>query len=107
MRREFTKRVRLDAWTRCNGRCEICGARLHPGRHRYDHRTPDTFGGEPTLSNCQVICDSCDNEKTYVNDIPAIAKNNRVRNKHLGIKRRKRTISGRRFDGTPIPSKWK
>jgi 5-methylcytosine-specific restriction endonuclease McrA len=107
MRHEFTKRVKFDAWLRCNGFCETCNARLRPGRYRYDHRTPDTFGGTATLDNIQVICSACDNEKTYKSDIPAIAKNNRVRNKHLGIGKRKRTIPGRTFSGQPIPSRWK
>lgn len=106
-RREFTKRVKFDAWLRCNGFCDKCNGRLHVGKYRYDHIMPDTFGGEPTLENCQVICSNCDGEKTYKVDIPTIAKNNRVRAKHVGIKKRGRTIAGRRFNGDPIPSRWR
>ena len=100
MRREFTKAVKLEAWKRSGGRCESCGAWLCPGKYRYDHINPDTFGGEPTLENCQVICYACDAEKTYDNDIPAIAKNNRIRNKHIGItKRKSRPIPGTKASG--------
>jgi 5-methylcytosine-specific restriction endonuclease McrA len=107
MRRDFTKAVKLAAFQRADGRCEKCTAQLYPGKYRYDHVVPDTFGGAPTLENCQVICIACDSEKTYGKDIPAIAKNNRMRERNLGIKRNKtrRTIAGRRFDGTPIPSR--
>jgi hypothetical protein len=34
------------------------------------------------------------------------AKVARVRARHLGIKHRRRTIPGRKFDGTPIPARW-
>ena len=107
MRQEFSKAVRLAAWNRCGGKCEVCTARLFPGKFRYDHDKPDTFGGEPTLENCVVRCWSCDKEKTYKQDIPAIAKSNRVRSKHLGLKTKSRAIPGskrsgwkRKMDGT-------
>lgn len=89
MRREFSKAVKLAAWQRSGGNCEICSARLYPGRFRYDHRKPDTFGGEPTIENCVVQCDACDKTKTYGQDIPAIAKSSRVRAKFLGLKKPK------------------
>jgi 5-methylcytosine-specific restriction protein A len=44
-------------------------------------------------------------EKTAA-DVKQKARNDRVRKIHLGIKKRRRTIPGRKFDGTPIPSKW-
>jgi hypothetical protein len=34
------------------------------------------------------------------------SKDYRVRAKHNGIKRRRRTIPGRKFNGTPIPARW-
>lgn len=100
MRQEFPKRVKLDAFQRANGRCEKCTAPLFPGRYRYDHIKPDAFGGEPTLENCQVICLNCDAPKTYGEDIPAIAKSNRVRNRHLGIRRTaSRPLAGTKASG--------
>ena len=30
----------------------------------------------------------------------------RKRKKHLGLRGRRKTIAGRKFDGTPIPSRW-
>ena len=102
MRREFTKAIKLAAFQRANGKCENCTARLMPGRFEYDHRLADTFGGEPTLENCEVLCTNCHDAKTHKSDIPAVAKSNRVRAKHIGAKVKTRN---------PIPgskaSKWK
>lgn len=83
-RREFSRKVKAQAFERCEGRCEDCGARLAPGKFTYDHDNPDALGGEPTLENCKVLCDACDNPKTYQQDIPRIAKMKRVRDKHIG-----------------------
>ena len=105
-RREFSKAVKLAAWNRACGSCESCSARLFPGRFEYDHDKEDTFGGEPTLENCKVLCSSCHRAKTGGN-AAKIAKSNRIRNKFIGIRKKKRTIPGRRFDGTPIPPVWK
>jgi hypothetical protein len=38
--------------------------------------------------------------------VPRIAKMKRVRDRFQGIKKSRRTIPGRRFDGTPVPSRW-
>lgn len=75
-RREFPESVKVAAFQRCGGRCEgpDCGKKLIPGHFRYDHRIPDFMGGEPTLENCQCLCDDCDGVKTNGADIPAIAK---------------------------------
>ena len=103
MRREFSKQVRLKAWERANGRCEECTARLFAGRFAYDHIKPDAFDGAPDLENCRVLCDNCHGEKTFKRDIPAIAKSNRIRNRHLGIARKPTTFRGwRKMDGTVV-----
>jgi 5-methylcytosine-specific restriction endonuclease McrA len=105
-RQEFSKRIKLEAFTRSKGICEGCTARLSAGQYAYDHIKRDTDGGLPTLENCAVLCTPCHTAKT-AGEAPIGAKNNRVRNKHLGIKKRKRTIPGRRFNGDPIPARWK
>lgn len=102
-RREFPKSIKLAAWQRCGGFCEApgCGLKLYIGKFRYDHDTPDAFGGEPTLANCIVRCNACDKDKTYKQDIPAIAKSNRVRAKHLGLKESRHPMPGGK------ESRWK
>lgn len=83
MRREFSTKVRLEVFIRCNARCEKCTSRLRPGAYRCDHVITDWMGGEPTLENCQVICRACDLEKTAA-DQADIAKTKRVQAKHVG-----------------------
>ena len=101
-RKEFSKKVRLEAYQRSGGNCEECSAKLYPGKYDYDHVVPDTMGGLPTLENCRVLCTACHSRKTGTRDAPAIAKSNRVRAKHLGLKVKR---------GPPMPgsrrSKWK
>lgn len=104
MRREFPKRVRLAAWGRERGRCQECHAKILGGAE-YHHGKEDTFGGEPILENCVVLCKKCHRRITGERAV-VIAKSNRVRNKFRGIKKKRRTMPGRRFDGTPIPPRW-
>lgn len=99
MRQEFPAKVRLAAWDRAQGKCERCGARLYPGKYRYNHRIPDALGGLPTLDNCEVLCIACDHPQTYQKDIPAIAKSKRVRRAHAGIKKPRTIRAWRKFSG--------
>lgn len=86
MRREFTGRVKAAAFERSCGACEICKARLVPGKFQYDHLIPAALGGEPSLANCQVICDACHGAKTAKQDVPRIAKAKRQEAAHIGAK---------------------
>lgn len=88
MRREFSRKTRAQAFERSKGCCEVCGARLAPGKFRYDHILPDVLGGEPTLENCKVQCVACDAPKT-ADDIKRIRKADRQRDKHNGAMGRK------------------
>jgi len=111
MRKEFSKKVRLEAYQRSGGCCEACRARLYPGRFAYDHRLSDAMGGSPVLDNCQVLCDACHSRKTGTEDIPTISKSNRVRARHLGLKvKRGPPMAGsrrskwkRKMDGSVVP----
>jgi 5-methylcytosine-specific restriction protein A len=94
-RDEFTKRTRLEAFTRSGGKCEACGALLRPGGFAYDHDKPAAFGGDASLDNCRVLCNGCHGEKTFRTDIPRIAKSNRVRAKQAGIKRKSKFQTSR------------
>lgn len=83
MRQEFSRKVKAAAFLRSGGNCEICTAKLMPGKFRYDHGLADAFGGEPTLENCVVQCLTCDAPKT-ANDIRMIRKADRQRDRHTG-----------------------
>jgi 5-methylcytosine-specific restriction enzyme A len=95
-RREFSRKVRVAAFKRADGKCEVCGVRLVPGRFRYDHIIPDALGGDPTLENCKVQCDACDAPKT-ASDQTRIAKAKRVEAKHIGAIVPKAKIPSRGF----------
>src|SRR3546814_1057777 len=91
MRREFSARVRIAAYERCNGLCEDCTARLMVGAFHYDHRVPDALGGEPTLENCRVLCRACPGSKTAGQDVPQIAKAKRQEARHIGARSEEHT----------------
>jgi 5-methylcytosine-specific restriction protein A len=97
-RREFPAKIRLAAYERAGGHCEVCTAKLYPGKFRYDHRIPDALGGEPTLQNCVVQCVACDAPKTAA-DQTTIAKSKRIRAKHAGIRKTTRPLPGSRASG--------
>jgi 5-methylcytosine-specific restriction protein A len=94
-RDEFSKKTKLEAFTRCGGKCEACGSILKPGGFDYDHDTPAAFGGAAVVENCRVLCKPCHGGKTFGRDIPAIAKSNRVRARNAGIKRKSKFQTSR------------
>ena len=101
MRREFPAKVKVAAFERAKGNCQVCGARLTVGKFRYDHKLPDALGGEPTLENCVVQCLACDKPKT-ADDVRRIRKADRQRRNHIGVKKPRTIKQWRRFDGTPV-----
>lgn len=108
-RREFPKKVQRDAFVRAAGNCEGCGARLTLGKFAYDHVNPDGLTGEPTLENCQVLCDPCHKAKTR-KDVADIARAKRREDAHRGIKKSngppipgsRNSLWKRKFDGTLV-----
>lgn len=85
-RREFSRKVKRDAATRANGRCECCGKRLAFAEFHYDHDLPDFLGGEPTLENCRVLCIVYHKAKTRAADTPRIVKSRGQRDMALNIR---------------------
>lgn len=87
MRKEFPKSVKvasIKANTRDNVTyCEECG--LPTKRFHFDHKNPDGLTGQPTLENCQLLCEPCHAEKTK-QDVANIARAKRREAKHLGVK---------------------
>jgi 5-methylcytosine-specific restriction protein A len=101
MRQEFPRKVKAAAFTRCNGFCESCGIKLHPGRFDYHHIVEAHDLGPPTLENCAVICEPCHAPLTahYTREL---RKAERIRDKRTGAMSK---------PSTPLPgsrrSKWK
>lgn len=95
MRQEFSKRVKLQAWDRCGGRCECgCGQKIH-GDAEYDHIIECAIGGDNSLENCRVLRRRCHAEKTDERRFE-IVKSIRIREKNAGIRKPK----GRPLPGT-------
>ncbi len=66
--------------------CHICGGKINPGREKWeaDHMIARAFGG----TEGAPVHVACHREKTSKDDVPAIAKSKRVRDKHFGVKKR-------------------
>lgn len=116
MRKEFPKKVKLQAWERCGGYCETlegrpgCGMKIL-GIPEYDHWNPAGTDGPPTLENCAVLCSKCHDKKTHgwvdgtdryspplAGDIAKMAKADRVREKHQGLRKSKYRWGKRKFN---------
>lgn len=96
-------RVKLRVHAKAEGCCAKCGVESLSGQ--YDHAISLILGGENRESNLQFLCVPCHKAKTKL-DVKLKAKVARVRARHIGVKHRRRTIPGRKFDGTPIPARW-
>jgi 5-methylcytosine-specific restriction protein A len=101
-------RVKLRVYTKAEGRCAICDRKIGGSvRPAYDHIQALINGANNNReSNLQLLCVSpCHQEKTGA-DQAIKSKTARVKGKHIGATGPRRTIPGRKFDGTPIPAKW-
>jgi 5-methylcytosine-specific restriction protein A len=110
-RAEFSRATKRKAWDRAGGCCQCqscpahqgrCGISLHGKVGHYDHIIAETFSHDSSLGNCQLLCVNCHDRKTAKQDIPAIAKSNRIRVRHAGIRRPRTILTGRKMDGTPV-----
>lgn len=70
-----------------------------------EHIKPLWLGGADTPANMGPAHERCAIEKT-VGEAPVKAKGDRIRARHLGIKKPRRTIPGKKFNGDPIPARW-
>lgn len=52
--------VRIAVWRRDNGRCVRCGSRE---RLEYDHIVPVSRGGNNTVRNIELLCETCNRSK--------------------------------------------
>lgn len=101
-------RVCLRVFLRFNGTCQCgCLRKIHPGeKWQLDHVDALINGGINAESNLQPLLTEHHKNKTR-DDVAQKAATYRKRSKHLGVKRTGRTIPGRKFDGTPIPSRMR
>jgi hypothetical protein len=98
--------VRDRVFIRFSGRCHICTRKIAIGESWVcDHAHAIINNGSNCETNLRVLCDWCDKKVKTPADMKEKAKVARTRKKHLGIKKRGRTIAGRKFDGTAVPSR--
>lgn len=99
-------RVRLRVFYRDSGICQCgCERMIHAGeRWQTDHRVALVNGGENRESNLRTLLVKHHAAKT-AEDVAEKSRVYRKRAKHLGLRPAGRTIPGRKFDGTPIPSR--
>lgn len=99
-------RVRLRIFERENGVCHLSGRKIRPGeKWELEHIKALCNGGEHREFNMAPALVAPHKVKTRA-DRKLKARTDKRRKKHLGIRGRRRTIPGRKFDGTPIPAKW-
>lgn len=87
--------------------CRLCDLPISPGQRWHDNHDkylPHAIGGERDgISHAR-----CNLRHNHEHDTPLVAKVKRIRRKHIGAyEPRGRTIPGRRFNGDPIPSRWR
>lgn len=106
-RRYLTRNKRRSIFDAANGECCICTLYIRPERGDkwiVEHIKPLWLGGADDETNMRPAHYRCAIEKTAA-EAGVKAKTDRIRARHLGIKKRGRTIPGRKFDGTPIPAR--
>jgi 5-methylcytosine-specific restriction protein A len=102
---QIPDRVRLRVFERYRGVCHLSGRKILPGESwDCDHIVALANGGEHRERNLAPALKDKHRGKT-ADDMAEKALVYRKRKKHLGIKSKKRSIAGRKFDGTPIPSR--
>ncbi len=101
-RKSLSRNQRAELFLAHGGICHLCGTRIQAERGEawdVEHVEAREIGGRDDLDNLRPAHKACHKVKT-AKDAAIIAKCNRVRNKHLGIRRPSR------FPGART-SRWK
>ena len=100
------ERVKLRVFLKHDGICHVAKRRIRPGEPwDVDHIVALCNGGQNIESNLAPVLRDKHKEKT-ARDVAEKSRTYRKRKSNLGMPKRRRTIPGRRFDGTAIPSRW-
>ncbi|HLL28515.1 MAG TPA: HNH endonuclease [Xanthobacteraceae bacterium] len=100
-------RVKDRVFRRYEGKCYLTGRKIFPGDHwDCDHIKAIINGGENRESNlAPALKDKPHKEKTR-RDVREKSRAARKRQRHRGIRGRKRKMGYRRFDGSPVPPRY-
>jgi hypothetical protein len=92
----------LRIFERENGICHISGRKIRPGDKReLEHKKALALGGEHREANMAPALVKPHKAKTAI-DRKIKAKNDRVRKRHLGIKKPRSIRAWRKFNGEPV-----
>lgn len=95
-------RVKARVFLKFDGHCPKCTRKLMPGQWACDHIVALINGGKHEEANLQPLCNSpCHSEKTRA-DVAIKSKVARIRQKHIGVKKRRSIRQWRKFDQTPV-----
>ena len=86
--------------------CEGCGIEINARTGIVEHVISADLSGELTIENAKVQWKTCAGIKTETEDKPHMAKADRVIKRSYGLRKRRRTMPGRKSDGTPVPPRW-
>jgi 5-methylcytosine-specific restriction enzyme A len=100
-------RVKLRVFERHGGICHISGRRIRAGEAwDLDHIVSLINGGEHRESNLAPALIGPHKTKTKA-DVAEKSQMYHKKKKAYGIRSKRRTIGGRKFDGTPVFPKWR
>ncbi len=95
-------RVRLRVFERFGGKCHKCSRKIPAGEAwTCEHLIALINQGQNREGNLNVTCGWCLPAKN-AEDVAEKSKVARVKKKHLGLLKPKRTMGGRKFNGEPI-----
>ena len=95
-------RVRDRVFIRDGGVCHLSGRKIRPGeKWELEHKVALCNGGQNRESNLAPALVLPHREKTK-QDRRVKAKTDKVRKRHLGIKKKRSIRAWRKFDGSPV-----
>jgi 5-methylcytosine-specific restriction protein A len=102
-RRRLTALQRTKVFDRDSGRCCLCGLKINTPKDKWilEHVVPLWLSGADDESNMAPAHYHCAIEKTR-KEAPVKAKGDRVRARHLGMKKPRTIRRWRKFDGTIV-----
>lgn len=62
--RQFPERIKREVYTRQDGICVHCKEEFSYNEMEADHITPWSQGGKTTHDNCQILCRTCNRQKS-------------------------------------------
>lgn len=100
-------RVRVRNFLKFGGICQECGVKIIGKRWVCDHRKAIINGGQNRESNLGPIHEACDKNAKTPADVAEKSAVYQKQRMNLGIRKAKRTIPGKRFNGDPIPARMR